>query len=122
MKKNEKIIKEKVIDAKGRTLGRVASEAAFALMGKDSVSYERNTNSNAKVNIKNASKISITPKKLATIDHKSYSGYPGGLRTMTAAFTVKTKGYSELVKLAIYRMLPGNKLRREMMKNLTIEE
>jgi len=111
----------KLIDATGRTLGRVASEAAFALMGKNKPSYERHKYSGMDVSIFNASKIKIIPAKLEEIFHTRYSGYPGGLRVTKAKETVKNKGFKELLKLSIYHMLPGNKIRREMMKHLTIE-
>lgn len=112
----------KTIDASGRTLGRVASEAAVMLMGKSSARFERNVYSGFPVKIVNVSKIRITARKLEEIKHKRYSGNPGGLRITSAKETVEKKGYPELVRFAIYQMLPGNKLRREMMKNLTIEK
>jgi large subunit ribosomal protein L13 len=111
----------KTIDAKGMTLGRVASAAAMELMGKTSASFERNKYSGFPVKIVNVSKIRITPKKLETLTHKRYSGIPGGLRILSAAETAAKKGMKELVRLATYQMLPGNKLRRTMMKNLDIE-
>lgn len=112
----------KTIDAAGRTLGRVASEVAVLLLGKNKPTFERNVYSGASVNVINASKIRITPKKLEEIYHTRYSGIPGGLRILTGTFTRDTKGMKELVRLSVYHMLPGNKLRRVMMKNLTIEE
>ena len=121
MKKDKKI-KEKTIDAAGRTLGRVASEIAIILTGKTEASYERHIYSGTFVKVINASKIKITVKKLEEIYHTRYSGYRGGLRILTGTETVEKKGLKELVKLAVYHMLPGNKLRREMMKNLEIED
>ena len=112
----------KTIDASGRTLGRVASEAAMSLMGKTKATFERNVYSGFPVKITNASKLRITAKKLAEIYHTQYSGYPGGLRTTKGTETAEKKGLKELIRLATYQMLPGNKLRREMMKNLTIED
>lgn len=112
----------KVIDATGKTLGRLCTEIAVSLMGKTSATFERNIYSGFPVKVTNASKIKITPKKLEDIFHTRYSGHPGGLRILKASHTVDTKGFKELVKLSVYHMLPGNKLRREMMKNLTIEE
>ncbi len=112
----------RTIDASGRTLGRVASEVAFLLMGKNKTTYERNKYSGMDVNVVNASKLKITPQKLEEIFHTRYSGHPGGLKTIKAKETVKTKGFKELIKLAVDRMLPSNKLRREMLKHLTIEE
>jgi excinuclease ABC subunit C len=61
-------------------------------------------------------------KKLEEIFHTRYSGYPGGLKILKGSYTVEKKGYAELIKLAIYHMLPGNKLRREMVKNLVVTE
>ena len=112
----------KIIDANGRALGRVASEAAVTLMGKDKAGFERHIYSGFPVKIVNASKIRITTKKLESIKHKRYSGYPGGLRITSAKETAAKKGYREILRLAVRKMLPGNKLRREMMKNLKIEE
>ncbi len=113
---------EKIIDAKGRTLGRVASEVAVVLMGKNSPSFERHVYSGAPVKVVNASKLSITPKKLESLYHTRYSGIPGGLKVMKGSYTLEKKGMKELVKLSVFQMLPDNKLRREMMKHLTIEE
>lgn len=112
----------KTIDASGRTLGRVASEVAINLLGKTKATFERNVYSGVPVKVINAGKIKITPQKLESIYHTRYSGYPGGQRVLKGTETKEKKGMRELVKLATYHMLPGNKLRREMMKNLTVEE
>ena len=117
-----KKIDTKTIDASGRTLGRVASEVAVSLMGKNSASYERHIYSGSPVKVINASKLKITTKKLEVIYHTRYSGYRGGLRVLKGTETMEKKGLKELIKLAVYHMLPGNKLRREMMKNLKIED
>ncbi|MEK7175471.1 MAG: uL13 family ribosomal protein [Patescibacteria group bacterium] len=119
--KTELIKELKLIDAAGKTLGRVASNAALFLMGKNNAAYQRHTYSGYPVKIINASKIKITPKKLSEIQHLRYSGRPGGLKIMKASYTVKTKGYPELMKLAIFQMLPDNKLRKTMMTGLIIE-
>ncbi|MFA4975529.1 MAG: 50S ribosomal protein L13 [Candidatus Paceibacterota bacterium] len=121
MEKNKKI-EEKIIDASERTLGRVSTEIASSLMGKTSASYQRHVYSGGRVKVINASKIKITTKKLEEIYHTRYSGYRGGLRILKGTETKEKKGMKELVKLAVYHMLPGNKLRREMMKNLVVEE
>lgn len=113
---------QKVIDASGRTLGRVASEVAHFLMGKHSPAFERNVYSGVPVKVQNASKIKITVKKLEALYHTRYSGLPGGLKVLSGTYTKTTKGMKELVRLSVEQMLPGNKLRRSMMKNLTIEE
>lgn len=121
-KKTTKEIKTKTIDATGKTLGRLATDVAMKLMGKDMATFERNSYSGSPVNVINASKISITPKKLESLQHLRYSGYPGGLRTTKGTETVEKKGMRELVRLSVERMLPKNKLQREMMKHLTVTE
>jgi large subunit ribosomal protein L13 len=121
--KTEKNKKEiKVIDASGRTLGRVASEVAMSLMGKTKATFERNVYSGFPVTVTNASKLSITTKKLDEIYHQRYSGMRGGRRVFKGTETAEKKGLKELIKLATYQMLPGNKLRRVMMKHLTIKD
>jgi large subunit ribosomal protein L13 len=112
---------EKVIDASGQTLGRVSTEIAMSLMGKTKASFERNIYSGLPVKVLHASKIKITAKKLDEIAHKSYSGMRGGLRIRKGTEVLEKKGFEELIRHAVYQMLPGNKLRREMMKKLTVE-
>ena len=112
----------KTIDAGGRTLGRVASEVAMSLMGKTKPTFERNKYSGIPVTVVNASKLSITAKKLDQIYHTRYSGIPGGLRILKGTETAEKKGLKELIKLATFQMLPDNKIRREMMKHLKIED
>jgi large subunit ribosomal protein L13 len=121
-KETTKKIETKKVDAAGRTLGRVASEAAMSLMGKTAPTFERNKYTGFPVLVVNASKLRITPKKLAEIYHTRYSGIPGGLHVLSGTETAEKKGLKELIRLAIYNMLPGNKLRRTMLKNLKIED
>ena len=118
MKKNN----EKIIDAAGKSLGRVASEIAMSLMGKTSAKFERHVYCGFPVKVTNASKIKINPKKMAGVSHFKYSGHRGGLRTIKGAETIEKKCIQELLKMAVYQMLTDNKIRREMMKNLKIEE
>ena len=122
MKTNIKIKEEVVVDASGRTLGRVASEVAMSLMGKTKATFERNVYSGLPVKVINASKLRITAKKLEEIYHTRYSGIPGGLRILKGTETAEKKGLKELIKLATFQMLPDNKLRREMMKHLNIQD
>jgi len=123
MEKKEITKKEtKIIDASGRTLGRVATEVAMSLMGKTKATFERNKYTGFPVKVINTSKIRITAKKLESIFHTRYSGIPGGLRILKGTETVEKKGMKEMIKLATYQMLPTNKLRKTMMKNLTVED
>ncbi|MBU4480331.1 50S ribosomal protein L13 [Patescibacteria group bacterium] len=113
---------EHTIDATEKKLGRVASEAAILLMGKNKADFEKNIVASVKVNITNASKLNIDPKKLDNKEYKNYSGYPGGLKIRKMKQVIGKKGVSEVVKKAVYGMLPSNKLRAIMMKNLIVTE
>ncbi|KKQ78163.1 MAG: 50S ribosomal protein L13 [Candidatus Zambryskibacteria bacterium RIFCSPLOWO2_01_FULL_39_39] len=111
---------EYTIDAEGKKLGRIASEAATVLMGKNRADFVRNAIPNIKLKITNATKISTTNKKMDQKVYKNYSGYPGGLRERTMKKVVADFGMKEVLKIAIKGMLPKNKLRDRMMKNLLI--
>ncbi len=110
------------IDATDRSLGRVAQEAAVFLMGKNLVNYERHLVPDVSVSIINVSKIKNPQKKLKQKKYTHYSGYPGGLKYETMEQVISQKGYGEVMKRAIYGMLPTNKLRPRAMKNLIIQE
>jgi large subunit ribosomal protein L13 len=110
------------IDAEGRSLGRVATEAASVLMGKNDINFKRNVAPDVKVKIINSSKVKMTRKKLKQKEYANYSGYPGGLKMQTLENLVSKKGYGEAVRKAVRGMLPSNKLRPIMMKNLLTEE
>lgn len=111
------------IDATNKSLGRVATEAAALLMGKHTTSFVRNATPGISVTITNASKISIpNQKKLLEKTYNSFSGYPGGLKQSTMAHVAKTKGYSEILSVAVKGMLPKNKLQKDLMKHLTVTE
>lgn len=110
------------IDATGKKVGRLATEVAMLLRGKAKTSFATNLMPTEKVVVTNASKISITEKKMKGKEHEMYSGYPGGLKFRTAENTVSKKGYSQVLKQAVRGMLPKNKLRSRMLLNLTISE
>lgn len=109
------------IDAKGKSLGRTATEVAMILMGKNSPAYNPSVEGTDEVEIINASKVRMSPKQ-AEVLHERYSGYPGGFKTETAGKIAARKGYGELFKLAVYGMLPANKLRPRRMKRLSTFE
>lgn len=110
------------IDATGKSLGRLASEVAALLNGKSSVSFVKNKVLDVKVSISNASKLRVTGGKMNELLHKRYSGYPGGLKELTIGTVAAKKGYGELIKHAVYGMLPKNRLQDTRMKNLEITE
>ena len=110
------------IDAKDKTLGRVASAAAKALLGKHSADFAKNVVAQDGVTVINASRVKVTGAKNRDKEYIRYSGYPGGLRYETLAQVLEKKGIEEVLRRAVYGMLPGNKLRPEIMKNLTVTE
>ena len=114
--------KEYQIDATGRTLGRGASEAAKALMGKMGPDYTPNKNSNVKVSVTNAGKLYIRERKRSRTIYTTYSGYPGGLKKETLASLTARKGNAEAVRRAVARMLPRNTMHTPRLKNLSITE
>ncbi|MBI5457237.1 50S ribosomal protein L13 [Candidatus Kaiserbacteria bacterium] len=110
------------IDAAGRTLGRVASEAAKALMGKMRPDYTPNKNSNVKVSVTNASKLYIRERKRSRTIYTTYSGYPGGLKRESLASLTARKGNAEALRRAVARMLPRNTMHTPRLKNLAVTE
>jgi large subunit ribosomal protein L13 len=110
------------IDAAGRTLGRVASEAAKMLMGKTLASYTPHIRSDVKVSVVNAGKIYSRERKRKATIYTTYSGYPGGQKKESLAHLVDRKGYSEAVRRAVERMLPRNTMKTARMKNLIVTE
>lgn len=110
------------IDAKGKKLGRVATEVASLLMGKTTPDFERNILSSNTVEILNASLLDIDESKLKNKKYKRYSGYPGGLKEETMERVISKKGHKEILKKAVYGMLPSNKMRSKMMLNLTVKD
>lgn len=113
---------EYTIDAQNKKLGRIASQAATILMGKNRTDFVRNAIPVVKVKITNAGKIATTNKKMDNKIYKNYSGYPGGLKERTMKKVVTDKGMREVLRIATKGMLPKNKLRDRMMKNLIIVE
>jgi large subunit ribosomal protein L13 len=111
---------EHTIDASSKKLGRVATEAAVLLMGKNEPTFARNIIPKTKVKIINSDKIETTNKKMLQKVYKNYSGYPGGLRERTMKKVVQDGGMKEALRIAVRGMLPKNKLRDRMMKNLII--
>ena len=109
------------IDAQNKTLGRVASAAAHAIIGKHKVTFVKNAVVGEEVTITNASKIKITGTKERTKEYIRYSGYPGGQKIETYAQLTARRGHKEVIRRAVLRMLPKNKLQTKRIKLLTIE-
>lgn len=116
------MIMEYQIDAQNKKLGRLATEVAVLLMGKNRADFARNVIPEVKIKISNAGKLSVTNKKMDQKIYKNYSGYPGGLKERSMKKVVSDKGMKEALRIAVKGMLPKNKLRDRMMKNLIISE
>jgi len=110
------------IDAKDKTLGRVASAAAKALLGKHKAGFARNTVAEEGVTITNASKIKITGAKMKDKSYVRYSGYPGGQKEETYAMLTARRGEQEAIRRAVLGMLPKNRLQAKRIKLLVIEK
>src|SRR3989344_3450592 len=110
------MVKEIIIDAKGKKLGRVASEAALALRGKTSADFLPNRVSFPRVYIKNIDSLDLSQEKLKKTFFVKYSGYPGGQKIKSAHDINK----NELLKKAISGMLRRNKLKSKMITNLIL--
>jgi len=119
---NNSIMKEYNFDAKGERIGRLATKIAVVLMGKDDPNYAPNKVAEVKVLVENASQLDISEKKKDEKIYDHYSGYPGGRKEIPLRRLIEKKGYGAPLKNAVYGMLPKNKLRDLMMKNLTINE
>lgn len=116
----QEIKREKIqIDATDKAVGRVATEAAKILMGKNKPTFVRHIDTGDFVVINNAKLVKFTGKKLVQKDYYHHSQHPGGL-TVTSMKKIFDADPTEVMRRAIYSMLPKNKLRTEMMKRLTI--
>ncbi len=110
------------IDAQGKKIGRIASQAAAALMGKNSATFAKNAVSKDEVEVLNVSKADVSATKKEKDTYVTYTGFRGGLNKESLAHLIGRRGMSEVFRRAIYRMLPDNKLRDPRMKNLIIKE
>lgn len=107
------------IDATGKMLGRIASEAALLLRGKNHSDYLPYLLPQNKVVITNASKVRISGRKAEYKTYTHYTGYPGGLREVSYERMFQ-RDPGSVLRHAILGMLPRNKHRSRIIKNLTI--
>lgn len=109
----------KTIDATGKTPGRLATQIATILIGKDKASYMPNVDAGDTVEVSNASKMKVTGKKL---DQKTYYAHTGGPRGLSATLmkTVWAKDPADVLRRAVDRMLPKNRHRSNRLKRLKI--
>lgn len=108
-----------VVDAEGKTLGRLASEVAMVLRGKHKPMYTPHIDCGDYVIVVNAEKIVVTGKKRQNKIYKHHTGYPGGLREVAFEKLLKEKP-EEIIKHAVKGMMPSGKLGRQMFKKLRV--
>ncbi len=108
-----------VIDAEGKSLGRVATLAATYLRGKNKPTYTPHIDCGDYIIIVNASKVNLTGNKLENKMYYNHSQYTGGLRERTAK-VMREKYPEEMVERAVKGMLPHNRLGRQMYRKLFV--
>lgn len=107
------------IDAEGKILGKLAAEIAVRLMGKHKVSYTPHVDGGDYVIVTNATKFAVTGNKMLDKKYHRHSGFPGGLKTRSLEEMLEKKP-TEVIRKAVARMLPKNKLGSQMIGRLKI--
>ena len=108
-----------VVDAEGKTLGRLASEVAAIIRGKHKPTFTPHVDGGDFVIVINASKVKLTGKKLENKKYYRHSGHPGGLKVTTAKEMLAKKP-ERMVELAVHGMLPKNRLGERMKLKLKV--
>jgi large subunit ribosomal protein L13 len=108
-----------VVDANGKTLGRLATQVADALRGKRKPEYTPHCDVGDFVIVVNAERIAVTGKKRSDKRYYRHSGYPGGLRSRTLA-EMLDRHPEDVVRLAVKGMMPRSRLARQQLRKLKI--
>jgi large subunit ribosomal protein L13 len=108
-----------VVDASGKTLGRLASQLAFRLRGKHKASYTPHVDTGDNIIVLNAGKVRVTGQKLTDKFYHHHTGYMGGLKT-TSLEKLLQKHPERAIEFAVKGMLPKNPLGRKMFKKLHV--
>lgn len=108
-----------LVDAQDLVLGRLATVVANVLRGKNKAIFTPSVDTGDFVIVVNAEKIALTGRKLADKIYYSHSGFPGGLKEITAGKLLE-KSPEDIIKKAVKGMLPKNKLSRHMLKKLKV--
>ena len=118
-KKNEVSRDWYVVDVENKVLGRIATQIANVLRGKNKPVFTPSVDTGDFVIVLNAEKIALTGKKLTDKMYYSHSEYPGGLKSITAGKLIE-KDVEQVIRKAVKGMLPKNKLSRHMISKLKI--
>ncbi len=108
-----------LVDAEGKTLGRLATQIADTLRGKRKPQYTPHVDTGDFVIVVNAEKIQVTGNKLDQKRYYRHSGYPGGLRSRTLREQLERRP-TEVLRVAVKGMLPKNRLARQQITKLKI--
>jgi large subunit ribosomal protein L13 len=108
-----------VVDASGKTLGRLATQVADALRGKRKPEYTPHCDVGDFVIVVNAERIGVTGKKRSDKRYYRHSGYPGGLRSRTLSEMLDRRP-EEVIRLAVKGMMPRNRLARQQLRKLKV--
>jgi large subunit ribosomal protein L13 len=108
-----------LVDAEGKTLGRLATRVADTLRGKDKAQYTPHVDTGDFVVVVNAEKIAVTGKKLEDKRYYRHSGYPGGIRSRTLQEELERRP-TEVIRKAVKGMLPRNRLARAQLTKLKV--
>lgn len=108
-----------IVDAENETLGRLASNVAYILRGKNKVNFTPHVDTGDNVIIINAEKIKLTGNKVSEKEYVRHTGYPGGQRFATPKLLL-TKRPTEIIRMAVSGMLPKNKLGDALRRNVFI--
>ncbi|MEK7184062.1 MAG: 50S ribosomal protein L13 [Patescibacteria group bacterium] len=106
-------------DARGKVLGRLATQIATVLRGKDKPTFAPHRIEGDRVIVIHSRDVSVTGKKLDQKIYRTHSGYLGNMKEVTLKQLMLDKP-AMVLEMAIYNMLPKNRLRRELMRRLTI--
>lgn len=108
-----------VIDASGKTLGRLSTQIASLLMGKHKPTYVTHLDTGDYVIVLNAAKVRVTGKKTKQKTYYRHSGYPGGIKAVTYEDMMAAHP-TRIIEYAVKGMLPHNRLGRAMFKKLKV--
>jgi large subunit ribosomal protein L13 len=108
-----------VVDAEGKTLGRLATQIANLLRGKGKPTYTPHVDVGDFVIVVNAEKITVTGNKLAAKKYWRHSGYPGGIRSRTLGEMLERRP-EEVIRKAVKGMVPRNRLGRQQLTKLKV--
>ena len=108
-----------LVNAEGKVLGRLSTELAKILKGKNKPTYTPHMDTGDFVVVVNAGKVTLTGKKLKDKIYYHHTGYPGGIRQMSAEKLLAKKP-TEMIRIAVRGMLPKNSLGRQMLRKLKI--